>query len=307
MIDWTNPYSLAGDLWLKGNLHTHSAPESPCGRVSLDRVLRLYEQAEFDFLSLSNHLIYSPVTIPTELLIIPGLEWNSRNGSQDRLEVNFQEHLGIYSLDTELLTSSVAHAGQSQVLNALAGKEALVIANHPNWLVPPHYSEEDLFRLYRYIDGIEVYNAVIDRHPGSADATLQWDRLLTDKGPILGFASDDSHLEGDIGKSYIMVNVNGVSVEAVLSSIVAGRFYCSSGVEILRIGRDQDEVYCVAEGEITIDIIGENGQLFASSQGEIRIQLDDIPSAYVRFALYGANKQQAWSQPFFRTAQDSLL
>ncbi len=301
MINWANPYTLDGAFWLKGNLHTHSAPESPCGLVQLDRVLELYEKAEFDFLSISNHQQFTPVTIPTELLLIPGIEWNSRNGNQDKRVVNYEDHLGVYSLDSELLIATVEHERQPDVLEFLTNKDALVIANHPNWLVPQHYSEEHLFGLYDSIDGIEVYNAVIERHPGAPDATMKWDRLLTDKGPLLGFASDDSHLEGDIGKGYLMVNVHEVTIEAILKSISSGHFYCSTGVEISMIGRDQNEIYCVTGDNVTIDVIGENGQLFASSERDISIQMEDMPSKYIRFVLYGPSKQQAWSQPFYRS------
>lgn len=201
------------------------------------------------------------------------------------------------------MDSAVNHLTSDDAIRALGNNGALVVINHPNWLVPAHYSEAELFGLYRGADGIEIYNALIDRVPGAADATLKWDRILTEKGPILGFSSDDSHLESDIGKAYIMVNVQAANIEDLFSGVASGRFYCSTGVRILGIGRSGDEIYCVSDEDVQIDAIGENGQLFASARHELRCSLRDTDSAYLRFTLYGHAKQQAWSQPFFRTAQ----
>lgn len=303
MIDWCNPYKVLNSSWVKGNLHAHTAPQSPCGRVPLKRVIQLYEKAGFDFLSISDHQQYTPITIPTELLLLPGIEWNSRRQDQNRLIVNYEDHLGIYSLNPERLVSSVDHHEQSTLLETLATPDVLVVANHPNWLVPHHYTEEDLFSLASKVDGIEIYNAVIERHHGLPDATMKWDRILTEKGPTLGFASDDSHLEEDIGKAFLMVNVDKAKIDSIYHSINMGRFYCSTGVAIQDLGRKDDELFCTSDQDAIIEAIGENGQRFASASGELRINFSDVKSSYIRFTLYGQGKQQAWTQPFFRSAE----
>lgn len=300
MIDWSNLYKNMNGSWVKGNLHTHSAPESPCGRVPLKRVIQLYEEAGYDFLSISNHQQVTPVAISPKLLFLPGLEWNSREQNQNPLTVNYANHLGIYGLDPELLLPTVDHFEQSSLLESLSDLDVLVVANHPNWLVPHHYSEADLFKLFPKIDGIEIYNAVIERNHGIPDATMKWDRILTDKGPALGFASDDSHFERDIGQAFLMVNVDEAKVEDIYQSIKMGRFYCSTGVTIKEIGREGDELFCAADQDVVIDAIGENGQCFASASCELRISFTDFKSKYLRFALYGKAKEQAWTQPFYQ-------
>jgi hypothetical protein len=300
MVDWSNPYASLGNTWLKGNLHAHTSPQSPCGRVQLKRVLELYEHAGFDFISISDHQHCTSVTVPTRLLIIPGLEWNCRTDTQPSHQVTYQGHLGIYSLHASILQNLANHRYAKDAVNSIQGNNSLVILNHPNWLIPAHYSEEELFELYQFADGMEIYNAVIDRHPGTADATLKWDRVLTEKGPILGFSSDDSHLESDINRAYLMVNVEQATLDNTFSAITAGRFYCSTGVTIHNIGCSGEELFCTADSDIDIDAIGENGQLLASARQEMRIRWAAINSSYVRFTLYGQGKKQAWSQPFFR-------
>lgn len=286
-------------VWLKGNLHTHTSDHSPCGRVQLERVVELYEKNDYDFLAISDHQHCTEVNIPTEMVFLPGIEWNSRSGEQDVQTVNYKDHLGIYSTDPQLLQDTTTHLTAREAGFSLQGTESLIVMNHPNWLVPHHYSEEELFNLYHLVQGVEIYNAVIEHHPGAEDATMKWDRVLTEKGPILGFASDDSHREEDIGKAWIMVNVHQVNAANILLSILAGSFYCSTGVEIHDIGLDGDSIYCLADKDVQIDAIGENGQVLVSGSRELRINRNDLNSTYVRFSLYGVGKQRAWSQPFF--------
>ena len=300
MIDWRNPYAEPKGSWLKGNLHAHTSPASPCGRVELRRVLGLYESAGFDFLAISDHLTRTPVEAPTSLIMIPGLEWNSRSRGQGRLELTRENHLGLYSLDPGDLEEALAHQGPKEALAALGDREALVILNHPNWLVPAHYSEEDLFALYEGATGLEIWNAVIDRLPGSGDATLKWDRVLTEKGPFLGFASDDSHTEEDIGRAWLMVRAGERSPGAVLEALRSGRFYCSTGVEIVELGREAGEVFCRAQPGVEIEVCGENGQVMAVGQEGLRFPFAGTASSYLRFSLYGPGRRRAWSQPFFR-------
>lgn len=299
MINWNNPYEGLDDIWLKGNLHTHTGECSPCGQVPLNRVLELYEENGYDFLAISDHQHCTQVTLPTEMLLIPGIEWNARTNDQEIQTVNYEDHLGLYSLDPAILQKTPSYLTAAETLRSLQGTESLRIINHPNWLVPHHYTEEELFSLYPLAQGMEIYNAVIERHPGSADATMKWDRLLTDKGPILGFASDDSHLEADIARAWLMVNVQKPDLSNLFSSIFAGRFYCSTGVIIHDIGVDGDILYCLTDKDVAIDVIGENGRLLASHDREIRFDITSTTSSYIRFALYGSGKQKAWSQPFF--------
>lgn len=301
MVNWQNPYENTTHLWLKGNLHTHTTPQSPCGRVELPRVLEKYEEEGYDFLSISDHQIYTEVNIPTRLIIIPGLEWNSRSKSQEREVVNYREHLGIYSINGEHLSSSLEYYEPENTIAALSNNNTLVVLNHPNWLVPHHYSEEMLFKLSEGCDGLEIYNAVIDRHPGVADATMKWDRLLTDKGPMLGFASDDSHFESDIGKASIIVNVEVTTPENLFNSIKQGKFYCSTGVTIKEISRSGSLVQCQATGEdVTIEAVGENGQIYEIANYKLCVDLEKIGTNYIRFTLYGKGREKAWTQPFYK-------
>lgn len=299
MTNWNNPYEGLSTRWLRGNLHTHSAPTSPCARVELARVLQLYEESGYDFLAISDHQHCTVVDIPTKLLLLPGIEWNSRVDGQEVATVNYRDHLGVYSHSQRYIEPSLGHNQPEKALSDLHGPDTLLIANHPNWLIPHHYSKEELFSLHGLCDGIEIYNAVIDRYPGSGDATFKWDQLLKEKGPILGFASDDSHFEQDIGRAWLMVNVEEESDTGVFTAIKNGRFYCSSGVKIDSIGREGDTIFCEADRKIFIEAVGEYGIIVKQGFGRLEVDRTKTESAYVRFVLYGSGKEMGWSQPFY--------
>ena len=299
MVNWTNPYKHLSDSWFKGSLHCHCAPQSPCARTPLERVLELYENSGFDFISISNHQQTTTVEINTKMTIIPGIEWNSRKKGQPTITVNYTDHLGIYSTTNDKIRTAPEKTTLDEVTKLVRTDETLIILNHPNWLVPHHYSEKDLFKLHWAADGIEIYNNVINRNQGSADATMKWDRLLTDQGPTLGFASDDSHFEEDINHAYLFVNARENTISEIFSNIKAGKFYCSTGVEFQAIGRTENVLFCTAEGAY-IEAVGENGRIVDSAQNKLQVNMEDSLSSYLRFVSYGQAKEQAWSQPFFK-------
>jgi|GEM_PF-3267877 len=96
-----------------------------------------------------------------------------------------------------------------------------------------------------------------------------------------------------------MVNVHQTNAANILSSILAGSLYCSTGVGIHNIWLDGDSRYCLADKDVQIDAIGENGQVLVSGSHKLPINRNDLNSTYVLFSPYGVGKQRAWSQPFF--------
>ena len=132
-VNWSNPYAGASGRWLKGNLHTHTSPSSGCSVVAPADMLAMYEKAGYDFLSLSDHM--SMIDAPaTRLTLIPGIEWNSSTG----------EHAGVYSLNPKYPRSAIDISDQRLLLERHGNVDALLILNHPDWQLTPHYRREAL-------------------------------------------------------------------------------------------------------------------------------------------------------------------
>lgn len=289
-VDWTDPYGDRRGRWYKGNLHAHTSPASECGQVALDRVLKLYAQAGYDFLAISDHMALTEAA-GDKLAIIPGLEWNSAAG----------EHTGIYALDRGILRRCLKIQDHRRLLKFLAGKEALVVLNHPNWQLSPHYRREQLRAKGPY-DGIEVYNFVIERLQGCAISTDKWDDLLAGGRGVLGLASDDSHIEADIGGAAVFVRARRKSARDILDAIRRGNFYCScGGMRLSGIRRLGDVIAVAAEGGQEMQAVGEGGRVLARVKGpKISFDLSGWPTSYVRFTAYGPGSSMAWTQPFFK-------
>ena len=288
-VNWSNPYADRRGRWYKGNLHTHTSPASDCAKVGVERVLDLYVQAGYEFLAISDHKALT-VAARKGLVLISGVEWHSPAG----------EHTGIYSLDQDALKAAVAIPDHESLLGYLADKDALVILNHPNWQATPHYRREQLDRKTPF-DGIEVYNGVIERLEGSSVATDKWDYLLAKDRRVLGFASDDSHVEGDVGLAAIVVRSPARNPRSILGALRRGNFYCSTGVGVIDIRREGDLIAFRTEDGQEIQAIGQGGVLVERVRSaSMSFDISRTAGRYVRFAAYGPGSSMAWTQPFFR-------
>lgn len=299
IINWKNPYHSPTGNWFKGNLHAHSAQGSPCSVVPLPDLISTYASAGYDFLAISDHMT---VTRPESdaLTLIPGLEWNSRIGFMPNTAVTYQDHLGFYGCHAGL-ERCVEHKDRDSVLHAASDNDLFVIANHPNWTKDGHYSFEELLQIGSRIDGVEIFNALIEVEPGDAYALAEWDRLLAEGHRVLGVASDDSHDCKDVGLGWIMVDAPQNTQEDILASLRQGRFYCSSGARILEIGRQDDVVSLTVAEESRLDVVGSGGALLDRQVGtSVSYDFNNSDTSYVRFHVIDTNWGQAWSQPFFR-------
>jgi len=288
-VNWSNPYAVRDGRWLKGNLHTHTSPASGCGRISIEDCVDLYVERGYDFIALSDHMIYTKHA-DDRITLLPGIEWNATGGCR---------HTGVVSLSTSDLETAMAVSDQDELLASLRETDALVVLNHPNWQLRPHYRREELETLTHF-DGIEIYNAVIERLQGYAISTDKWDYLLANGRRVLGFASDDSHKDTDIGIGSIHVRAAANTPEAILASIKSGNFYCSSGAVIddIRFEGGVIEIETPDAQEIQVRA---NGGHWVERVRDRSIRFDTRGSdlAYVRFAIFGAGSAMAWTQPFF--------
>ncbi|WFS60906.1 PHP-associated domain-containing protein [Pseudodesulfovibrio thermohalotolerans] len=300
-VNWQNPYDsvTASRSWYKGNLHSHSSPASPCGRISLDELLLCYEGKGYDFISVSDHMGITPAQHPN-LTLLPGFEWNSRMGSMGDSVVSHQDHLGLYSLDSEAL-AALLPPRELRTLLASDRNSVLTVINHPNWKLPRHYDLATLLTTAPHVDGMEIYNAVIDRLEGDAYAVREWDILLSSGFRLLGFASDDAHQSDGVGRGWIMVNADDKSPESIFDALGKGRFYASNGPAFTHIEREGDTIRVSLPDKALIRVIGQAGICLKTELSEaLEWSFQEHTTPYARVEVHGNYGCQAWTQPFFR-------
>jgi len=287
-INWANPYQAQAGKWLKGNLHTHSSPASACAHCSVEQIVSFYKAAGYDFLSISDHMALTQWS-DDGLAAIPGVEWNSQRG----------EHTGVYCPDWRQVAAATQIEDQADLIDRLADTPSLLVLNHPNWQLRPHYRREELAERAG-CHGIEIYNGVIERLSGSALATDKWDYLLASGMRVLGFACDDAHLPEDVGKGWICVRAAAETPESILQAVSSGSFYCSSGVEITEIARDGLTIEIATTNADEIRMICDGGKVVSVVEARsASFQLEAEQWSYVRIEAIGWAGKTAWTQPFF--------
>lgn len=286
-----HPYhGLTGGEWISGNLHAHT--NNSDGDRSTQEVIDVYAKLGYGFLMVSDHDTFTSgadyrAFEDHGLILIPGNEITA-NGPH-------MLHVGASSLiepseDRQMVIDNVAKSG------------GFTIFNHPKWLSHFNHCPQEILEGCTGYAGIEIYNGVINFHPGSPYATDRWDLLLGAGRRVWGYATDDSHrAEGNDGIGWNTVYVTERSTEAVVEALRAGRFYASSGVEILEIAVDGFHIEIKTSNAQRIAALQDHAKRFFQVEAA-SISVDVPPDAtYVRFEFWGAGESMAWTQPFFIT------
>jgi hypothetical protein len=205
----------------------------------------------------------------------------------------------LYACDPACIVPQLAATSPEALLAALAPTEAIVILNHPDWQIRPHYTREELRALSGYT-GIEIFNGVIKRLDGCEISTTKWDDLLAHEKRVLGFASDDFHIADDLGQGWNVVRATARTPQAILAALASGNCYASSGVTLTDIRRDGDLLTVESRDGEEIRAIGKAGVVLRSVRANcMTIDVATVDTPYVRFTIYGHGASMAWTQPFF--------
>jgi hypothetical protein len=290
MIALDHPYGGDGH-WLRGNLHAHTTESD--GRRDPELVVRDYAARGYDFLALTDHDVFTDPALyesDTGLVLLPGVEVSANGPHLLHLDAS-----GPVSPD----------ADRQRVVDAVGNDDGIAIPAHPNWQEAfAHWPQEELQRVTGYA-GIEIFNGLIEHHPGAALATDRWDQLLAAGRQVWGFATDDSHRATEVGKGWIVVQAREREPKAILDAIAAGRFYASTGVSLQTIE--------VADGSITVETADADRIRLVSDHGVVQQTVDGpvatfrVPEqlvyredhTYVRVECLGRGGDCAWLQPMF--------
>lgn len=295
------PFSLPGRFW-RGNLHTHSNLSD--GGFSPEEVCRRYQEAGYDFISLTDHFLPQYKFPIADTRDYRNAEFTTIIGAElhaGEIEMGGIWHVLAVGLPFDFADSHAGESGPEIAARALA-TGAFVAAAHPSWY---SLTERDLDDLGA-VDAIEVYNGVAIDHNDRADSWPITDVMLGRGKRYLTYAADDFHgVKGrhDFMRGWVWVKAEENTPEALLNALKAGQFYSSTGPQIFDVQvRPGNEVIVRCSPADWVMVTGKGpAGVTAGGHGltEVSLDISKFTSPYARVTVRDAFGKQAWSNPFW--------
>ncbi|MBP3704084.1 MAG: CehA/McbA family metallohydrolase [Clostridia bacterium] len=279
-----------GNARYKIGLHIHTTLSD--GKVSPEEAARIYKEAGFDAIAITDHWKFHGADTLSGLPILSGCEYNL--GASDT-SVDVMHIVGVGMETVPQLTKDTA--SRQDVIDAINQNGGIAILAHPAWSLntPEHALALSGFA------ATEIYNTVSNVNQSSRPYSGYFVDLLANKGtayPLI--ATDDTHYYNgeDNTKSYIMVKAESLTRENILNAVKNGDFYATQGPE-LHIRREEDKLIADCSPCVMIDFLsnaawgpdritrGEN-----LTHAEYRIKPHD---KWVRVEVHDENGNYAWS------------
>ena len=244
---------LPANGWVKAALHTHSKRSD--GRLEPEEVVAFYRRAGFGVVALTDHNKVTKVAQPGSL---PGIELEARVEG-----VSASYHVVILGLDAEPPEGVRRDAAELIEWSRENGYFAFIA--HPYWSM---LSGEDLVRVRGYA-GVEVYNHGCEVEISRGYSGPHWDYALSRGVASYGLAVDDAHHYSlDAPGGWVALDLGEADGESALKALFKGRFYASSGVEVIK--------YEVGEGLLRVETSGAS---------RIKLLSGDTRGAYLSVEL----------------------
>lgn len=278
----------------KGNLHTHT--QNSDGRKPVQEVVELYERAGYDFLALTDHWKCT-VSAPyyyKNMLVLPGIELDYNLPAQ-------VIHIVGIGVSEGILATERRFSAQRGIYDIRKAGGCAILA-HPQWSL----NTPELIASLRGLTAVEIYNSV-SATPWNGDRADSCGLLdiAAANGTLLNtVASDDSHFyTGEACTSYIMLQADRLTPEAVMEGLRRGSFYASRGPRIhqIEVGEEEIRVRCSPAARVVFhsDLVYVAGRCVAG-EGIEEASYPLNPARHERFVraiVVDAQGRSAWANP----------
>lgn len=297
---YVNPYEAVSSnkgSWLKANFHVHSSAEGNGRPLEPDEDVRLYKQAGYDVLTLSNHSNLTDTGALGEkydILTINGIE--------------YIEYDGILCVGIKSFIKGEPQA----VIDECARQGGFSVLCHPNLQFEngmlPTIPRELSARLTGYT-GIEILTPVVfKRFRGSGLAVDLWDEYLTAGKLVWAFANDDSHIYSDIDRAWNMIYSESRTYESIKVAVKRGSLYASTGLLLHHFSFVNGMLSLTAgykhnqPENIRYSFHGANGRLLHETTGKTGVFRPGSSEPYIRVQAVSEQGASLWTQPVYEAA-----
>jgi hypothetical protein len=295
------PFALPG-RFLRGNIHGHSTLSD--GGYSVEEVCRLYEEAGYDFVSVTDHFLPQYNFPMADSRPCRNGNFTTLIGAE--LHAGEIEMGGIWHLVGVGLPLDFAKPREGETVVELAARAlatgAFVAAAHPAWYC---LTERDLEALGP-VDAIEIFNGVAIDHNDRAESWHLADTMLGRGHRYLTYAADDFHGvkdRHDFLRGWVQVKAEENRPEMILAALKAGHFYSSTGPQIIDVqvrAGDEIVVRCSPADEIFVTGKGSSSvAAYGNGMIEAVFDISKFRSPYGRVTVRDAHGERAWTNPFW--------
>lgn len=283
----SNRYA-AGGRWYRGATHAHSTASD--GALSPREMLRLYGEAGYDFLFLTDHDVTADIQSPGgPLLGINGAELSQAPGEP-------HYHLLAYGISRQIPRS----LGLREKIEAIHGEGGLAVLAHPYWSDAPlgDFAREA-------IDGVEIYNHAANWLNGKGSSISQWESFLEKNPALPGFAGDDAHHQPHEPalwrKAWVMAKADSLTKASILDALRRGDFYSTQGPRFESICVEGDTVRLETSEVKEIRLVGRGsaGKRLVTPDPEAVFTRAEFSiegwKGFVRAELMDADGKLAWT------------
>lgn len=280
-----------GNKWYKGNLHTHTRESD--GRRTVEECLRLYKDAGYDFLCITDHWKHREGGEFEGMTLLSGAEYDVYPGGM----CHHITSLGC-SADPELTRDNTPR----EIIDAIHALGGIANLAHPAWSL--NTSEELL--LLSDVDCTEIYNAVsgppYSSRPYSGEII---DGALKRGMRVNLIASDDVHYyTTDVLSGFIYVKAESNSASDITEAVRRGDIYASSGPVISwEINDGVFSVFCPKGCKSVRFFSGSYWQIDAVTEGETVYKADfriKPGDNFFRAEIVGKDGKFAYTNAFYK-------
>jgi len=221
-----------GDKWYKIGLHTHTTLSD--GHVSPEEAVRIYKEAGFDAIAITDHWLYNGESETDGLKILSGCEYNLGGGD------TIDGVMHIVGVGMRYAPDITRNTSRQETIDRIIDTGGIAIFAHPAWSLN---SKDDAKPLSGF-SAIEIYNTVSDAHESTRPYSGYLIDVLANDDiiyPII--ATDDAHYyDGtDETKSFAYVKSNSLETKDILDAIRRGDVYGSQG-PLLSVKREGNRI-----------------------------------------------------------------
>lgn len=213
----------ASKRYYKGNTHAHTTRSD--GVKSPEEVMRMFRDAGYDFLVLSDHWTPGPTQDFEGMLVLTGTEYDFSYPEQ------VLHIVGVFP-DEAAARGFTHEMDYPEVIERINARGGVAILCHPAWSL----NTPEMIKSVQGVCAAEVYNSISGSpwNAPRADSSVLLDIVAANGRCIPHLAADDCHFyTGEQLMSYTMLQADALTSDGVIAALKRGSFYASQGPQFI--------------------------------------------------------------------------